>query len=266
MWCGLTDVGRFRKNNEDAFLALTFNSQDVQYLGKIGEAELDGNDYIFAVSDGMGGAKAGEFASKIAVDKITELLPKSFRLGAMGLDRGCGQILSELVNRIHSEMLEMGSHYEECRGMGATLSLCWFTPGRMFFAHVGDSRIYYLPRDGEMQQLTEDHTHVARLVKAGRITAFEARRHPDRNILEQALGCNALRIDPQIGSVDYERGDRFILCTDGVTDGISNRRIQALTVFPPSTFADMNTAERLVLDAKQESGRDNLTALVVEIG
>lgn len=265
-WCGLTDVGRFRKNNEDAFLALTFNSQEVHYLGRIGDATFDGSDYIFAVSDGMGGAKAGEFASKIAVDKITDLLPKSFNLGAMGLDRGCSQILSELVNRIHSEMLDMGSHYEECRGMGATLSLCWFTPGRLFFAHVGDSRIYYLPRNGAMQQITEDHTHVARLVKKGRISAFEARTRPDRNVLEQALGGNIQRIDPQIGSVEYEAGDRFILCTDGVTDGISNRRIEALTAFPPANFADMNYAERLVVDAKQESGRDNLTAVVVEVG
>jgi PPM family protein phosphatase len=264
-WCGLTDVGRFRKNNEDAFLALTFNAQEVHYLGKTGEAKFDGSDYIFAVSDGMGGAKAGEFASRVAVDKITDLLPKSFNLGAMGLDRGCGQILSELVNRIHSEMLEMGAHYEECRGMGATLSLCWFTPGRLFFAHVGDSRIYYLPRDGEMQQITEDHTHVGRLLRKGRITAFEARTRPDRNVLEQALGGNVQRIDPQIGSVEYGAGDRFVLCTDGVTDGISNRRIEGLTAFPPANFAGMNYAERLVADAKQESGRDNLTALVVEI-
>lgn len=265
-WCGLTDVGRFRKNNEDAFLALTFNSEEVRYLGKIGDARLGGSDYIFAVSDGMGGENAGEFASKIAVDKIAELLPKSFNLGAMGLDRGCSQILAELVNRINTQMMEMGSHYEECRGMGATLSLCWFTPGRMYFAHVGDSRIYYFPRKGEMQQITEDHTHVARLVKKRRISAFEARSRPDRNVLEQALGGNVKRIDPQIGSVEYEVGDRFVLCTDGVTDGISNRRIQALTEYPPANFADLNYAERLVVDAKQESGRDNLTALAVEIG
>ena len=265
-WCGLTDVGRFRKNNEDAFLALTFNSEEVRYLGKIGDARLGGSDYIFAVSDGMGGENAGEFASKIAVDKIAELLPKSFNLGAMGLDRGCSQILAELVNRINTQMMEMGSHYEECRGMGATLSLCWFTPGRMYFAHVGDSRIYYFPRKGEMQQITEDHTHVARLVKKRRISAFEARSRPDRNVLEQALGGNVKRIDPQIGSVEYEVGDRFILCTDGVSDGISNRRIQALTEYPPANFADLNYAERLVVDAKQESGRDNLTALAVEIG
>lgn len=265
-WNGLTDVGRFRLNNEDAFLALNFNAQEVRYLGKDGTAPMDGDDFIFAVSDGMGGANAGEFASKIAVDKITELLPKTFRLAALGLDRGCGQILSELFSRIDREMVQMGSYYEECRGMGATLSLCWVTPTVMHFAHVGDSRIYYLPKEGEFTQITEDHTHVGHLFRQGKITEYEARTRRDRNVLDQALGGNGQRVDPQIGSVRYAPGDRFVLCTDGVTDGISNRRIQSLLEFPPSNLEALNPAERLVYDAKQESGRDNLTALSVQIG
>lgn len=265
-WWGLTDVGRFRKNNEDAFLAVTFNAQELRYLGKVGKAEFDGSDYIFAVSDGMGGANAGEFASKIAVDKIAELLPKSFQLGALGIDRGCGQILGELVNRIHKSMLEMGAHYEECSGMGATLSLCWFMPGKVYFAHVGDSRIYYLTREGEMRQLTEDHTHVAGLVRAGRITEFEARTRADRNVLNQSLGGKIRRVEPQIGSVEYEPGDQFVLCTDGVTDGISNRRIHTLIDSPPASLAGLNPAERIIKDAKDESGRDNLTALSIQVG
>ncbi len=265
-WNGLTDVGRFRDNNEDAFLALNFDAQEVRFLGKDGSATMNGEDFIFAVSDGMGGANAGEFASKIAVDKITGLLPKSFQLSAMGLDRGCEQILQELFTRIHSEMHTMSAHYEECRGMGATLSLFWFTPGIAYFCHVGDSRLYHLPKDGELKQVTEDHTYVGYLLRSGKISEFEARTRPDRNILEQALGGSIQRIDPQYGSIKVEKGDRFVLCTDGVTDGISNRRIHTLLDFPPASFAEMNPAERLVCDAKQESGRDNLTALVVEAG
>jgi len=265
-WNGLTDVGRFRANNEDAFLALNFDAQEVRYLGKDGSASMDGGDFIFAVSDGMGGANAGEFASRIAVDKITELLPKTFYLGAMGLDRGCGQILSELFSRIHKEMVQMGTYYEECRGMGATLSLCWLTPSVMHFGHVGDSRIYYLPKEGEFTQITEDHTHVGYLFRQGKITEYEARTRRDRNILDQALGGNLQRLDPQIGSVVYSPGDRFVLCTDGVTDGISSRRIHSLVDFPPASLVPLNPAERLVIDAKQESGRDNLTALVLGLG
>lgn len=264
-WNGLTDVGRFRKNNEDAFLALNFDAQEVRYLGKNGNAAMHGDDFIFAVSDGMGGANAGEFASKIAVDKITNLLPKTLKLGALGFDRGCGQILSELFSRIHSEMITMGAHYEECRGMGATLSLCWFTPSTMHFAHVGDSRIYYIAKDEELMQITKDHTHVGHLVRQGIISEFEAKSRPDRNILDQALGGNLQSIDPQVGSVKYFPGDQFILCTDGITDGISNRRIDSLARFPPANYQSLNVAERLVTDAKQESGRDNLTAVAVTV-
>lgn len=265
-WHGRTDVGRFRKNNEDAFLALTFDAREVRYLGKDGSAPMDGDDFIFAVSDGMGGAKAGEFASKIAVDKITDLLPKTFSLAAMGIDRGCAQILGELFSRIHSEMTTMGIHYEECRGMGATLSLCWFTPDRMYFAHVGDSRIYYLPKYEEMRQLTHDHTHVGHLVRQGKISEFEAKTRPDRNILNQALGGNIQKLDPQIGSVDYLPGDRFALCTDGVTDSISNRRIHTLIDSPPLNLAELSPAERIIKDSKDESGRDNLTTVTIEVG
>ncbi len=265
-WHGRTDVGRFRKNNEDAFLALTFDAREVRYLGKDGSATMDGDDFIFAVSDGMGGAKAGEFASKIAVDKITDLLPKTFSLAAMGIDRGCSQTLGELFSRIHREMVTMGIHYEECRGMGATLSLCWFTPDKMHFAHVGDSRIYYLPMDGEFKQLTHDHTHVGHLLRQGKISEFEAKTRPDRNILNQALGGNIQKLDPQIGSVDYLPGDRFVLCTDGVTDGISSQRIHALVDSPPANLSELNSAERIIKDAKDESGRDNLTAVTVRIG
>ena len=86
-WSGLSDVGRFRKNNEDAFLAVTFDNRELRYLGKIGEGCFDQGDFVFAVSDGMGGAKSGEFASKIALENITKLLPKSFPLSAQRIDQ-----------------------------------------------------------------------------------------------------------------------------------------------------------------------------------
>ena len=103
-WSGCTDKGRFRSNNEDSFLALTFDSREVRYLGKIGEGALANEDFVFAVSDGMGGAKSGEFASKIATDKITKLLPKSFKHSAQGLSAGFGDVLGELFDAIHKEL------------------------------------------------------------------------------------------------------------------------------------------------------------------
>lgn len=149
--------------------------------------------------------------------------------------------------------------------MGATLSMCWFSPGWMHFCHVGDSRIYYLPREGELKQLTDDHTHAGWLHRQGKINEREARRHADKNQLQQVLGGKCRRIQPQIGSVGVEPGDRFILCTDGVVDGVWNRRIEELMRQPPPRFAELEPARRLFQDALEESGRDNITAVVVEV-
>ena len=159
-WSGLTHVGRVRKNNEDTFLALAVDGHEVHFLGKTGQASLAGCDFVFAVSDGLGGAKSGEFASRIAVDRITRLFPRAFRLSATGMGVGFADVLTELVNQIHFDLLKLGYSYEECSGMGATLSLAWFTPEWMYFAHLGDSRIYYLPHDGPLSQVTHDHSHV----------------------------------------------------------------------------------------------------------
>lgn len=264
-WSGLTHPGRYRKNNEDAFIALTFNAEGLQYLGKTGMARMDRGDFVFAVSDGMGGANAGEFASRIAVQKIAELLPKTFKLGAYGMQRGFSDVLPELFQRIHKEMTEMSAYYEECRGMGATLSLGWLSPGWLHFCHIGDSRIYYLPQGGGNRQLTEDHTHVGWLFRTGKINEREARTHAERNMLQQVLGGKCLKIDPQVGSVGIEPGDRFVFCSDGINDGLWDRRIEELIRNAPPRFANFEPADRLVQDALEESARDNLTAVVVEV-
>ncbi len=264
-WSGSTHIGRVRKNNEDAFLALTFDHLTARYLGKTGEAALDIGDFVFAVSDGMGGAKAGEFASRIAVDKITELLPRSFRLSAMGLSGGGHELLDEIFSRTHAAMESMSFHYEECRGMGATLSLCWFTPGQALFAHVGDSRIYHLPKDGGIFQVTQDHTHVAWLVRTGRITAAEARVHPKRNMLNKSLGARFNSVEPQLGTIKYEAGDQVLLLTDGILDASGPAGLEEQLRRPTAREAEKPPAQRIVEDAVRSSGRDNCTAVVVEI-
>jgi len=264
-WSGLTDRGRVRANNEDAFLALAVDGHGVHHLGKFGEAPLGATDFIFAVSDGMGGAKAGEFASRIAVDRITRLMARSFQVSAIGLSSGFSDILSELVTNIHNDLLHLGFSYEECAGMGATLSLGWLTPGWLYFAHVGDSRIYYLPRTGGLQQLTHDHTHVGWQRRTGRINEREHRTHPARNSLQQVLGAGHQIIDPHIGAVGIEPGDRFLFCSDGLVDGLWDRRIEEAIRSPEPAVADLPIARRLVEEAVAASGRDNTTAVVVEI-
>ncbi len=264
-WSGLTDRGRVRSNNEDAFLALAVDRHGVHHLGKIGEAPLSAADFIFAVSDGMGGANAGEFASRIAVDRITRLMARSFQVAAIGLSSGFSDILAELFTNIHHDLLHLGYSYEECAGMGATLSLGWLTPGWLYFGHVGDSRIYYLPRDGGLTQLTHDHTHAGWQRRTGRINEREHRMHPARHSLQQVLGAGHQIIDPHIGAVGFEPGDRFLFCTDGLIDGLRDQRIEEGIRAPDPAVGNLPAAPRLVEEAVAASGRDNTTAVVVEI-
>ncbi|MFZ0710614.1 MAG: protein phosphatase 2C domain-containing protein, partial [Terrimicrobiaceae bacterium] len=148
-WYGQTDRGKVRPNNEDSFLCLQFDALELRYLGKVGESASESVDLVFAVSDGMGGAMAGEFASRVAVEKITRLLPPTFRRSAAGLPADFGDVLDALFGEIHRALMYLGSTDPDCSGMGATLSMCWFTPNWMYFGHIGDSRIYYFPaREG----------------------------------------------------------------------------------------------------------------------
>ncbi|HEY0945249.1 MAG TPA: protein phosphatase 2C domain-containing protein [Opitutaceae bacterium] len=261
-WSGMTHRGRVRPNNEDAFLALTFDGRQLSYLGKIGEASAAAADFVFAVSDGMGGANSGEFASRIAVDRITRLLPRTFRLSAAGLASGFQDVLTELFGAIHKDLTALSYSYEECAGMGTTLSLCWFTPGWMYFGHIGDSRIYYLPHNGKLTQVTHDHSHVGWLRRKGRLNEREARTHPGRNSLQQALGAGHQFVDPHIGAVGYGPGDRFLLCSDGLIDGLWDRRIEEALGTPVGADA---LAHLLVTEAVENSGRDNTTAIVIEV-
>ena len=263
-WSGLTDVGRFRKNNEDAFLALALDGEGVRRLGKYGDAGLTENDYIFAVSDGMGGANAGEFASQIAVDKITRLLPQTFRAAAGGLAVGFQDLLGEIFDHIHRELSHMGQAYEELSGMGATLSLCWVRPGWMYFGHVGDSRIYHLPAAGGIQQVSHDHTHVGWQQRKGKLREIQARSHPGRNSLQQVLGGKNQNLSPQFGAVGYEAGDAFLICSDGLVEGLWDSGMKRLIRNPPKN-APADVAQRLVAEAVQTDGKDNTTALVFEM-
>ena len=265
-WFGRTDRGRVRKNNEDTFLALEFDGREIQYLGKYGEASTDNVDFVFAVSDGMGGAKAGELASRITVDKITHLLPRSFKQSAIGLKTGFEDVFTELFDQIHRALTFLGASDEEVNGMQATLSLCWFTPGWMYFAHIGDSRIYYLPASGkEIKQLSHDDTFVGWLFRTGQISEREARHHPRRTALQKALGGGNQYVEPQVGAVAYEPGDMFLLCTDGLTDGLFDPEILELLRRPDATEAAATPAQRLVGISLERAGRDNTTALVIEI-
>ncbi|MEI7533735.1 MAG: protein phosphatase 2C domain-containing protein [Verrucomicrobiae bacterium] len=264
-WSGCSDIGRVRKNNEDAFLGLRFDAHEVHRLGKFGEASTAKHDFTFAVCDGMGGAKAGEYASQIAVDKITTLLPRAFKNSALGLDAGVADVLAELYEQIHRALVYLGSSYDECHGMQTTMSLGWFTPGWMYFGHIGDSRIYHLPaKKKEIRQLTADDTHVGWLFRNGQINEHQARTHPRRNVLQKALGGANQFVEPQVGAVAFARGDFFLLCSDGLTEGLYDHYLVDI-LHAAAKDEKINPAQLLVNESVKNDGRDNTTALVVQV-
>ncbi len=168
-------------------------------------------------------------------------------------------MLGELFAQIHRALMFVGYSYEETAGMGATLSLCWFTSGRMHFAHIGDSRVYHLPaREGGIRQLSHDDTYVGWLFRNGKLNEREARTHPRRNVLQKALGAGHQFIDPQVGMVTCEPGDRFLLCTDGLVDGLFDYQM-------PEFMDGPDPARSLIAASLERAGRDNTTALVVEV-
>ena len=260
-WSCDTNIGRYRGNNEDSYLALVLDEEGIQFLGSTGKELTSDSDHIFAVSDGMGGANSGEFASRIAVETITSSFPKYFRSSV--LDQNIeAEVLTQLFRTINFEMNRYGESYPECKGMGATLSMCWLIQGRMRIAHIGDSRIYHLKEneDGEnvLIQITNDDTRVASLLKAGKISEYEARNHPMKNMLTKALGANNQFVDPEIHEVDVKKGEKVLICSDGVTDGIWNSELKEL-------LEKESTAKEIVDYAVKISGRDNATAVVIKL-
>ena len=264
-WTGASDVGRIRPNNEDAFLSITFNAMEFHYLGRMGEIPLNGMDFVFAVSDGMGGENSGEFASRFAIDNITRLMPRRFATSPGNYRGTFGDIFHELFQGIHRQLTTLGQSYAEGHNMGATLSLIWYARGSLFFAHIGDSRIYHLPANGPLRQVSEDHTHVGWLRRQGQLNEREARNHPRKNVLSQSLGSGNQFIHPQIGVFECCPGDRFVLCTDGVIEGLWDRGIEEIVRNSKWGEGELTPAQQLVKRAVEESGRDNATAMVVEI-
>ncbi len=263
-WSACTDKGHVRPGNEDSFLGVRFDGREIHRLGKHGESDLTSMDAAFAVCDGMGGELAGEFASRVAVEKLSSLMPRAFRQAAQGLDAGHPDVLGELVSQIHKALTYLGQSYEECSGMQTTLSLAWFTPHWMFFAHVGDSRIYHLPGDGgPLRQLTQDDTHVGWLLRTGQITPWQARTHPRRSALQKALGAGNQFVEPQLGAVGIEPGDLILLCTDGLVDGLLDERIAEHLRNDANPTAP-EAARRLVDASLAGSGKDNTTGLIIQ--
>jgi serine/threonine protein phosphatase PrpC len=218
-----SDIGRARERNEDSYLV---------------------KEPLFAVADGMGGARGGDVASSLALeilegDRVSPLV--------------------ETIKQANRRVLERAESDRDLRGMGTTLTAVITEDAKAHVAHVGDSRAYLL-REGNLQQLTEDHTLVQRMVREGRITSEEARRHPQRSVITRALGVEGdLSIDEL--TLDVHPGDRLLLCTDGLTSMVDGQRIRQILGEEDDPQA---ASDRLIDAANRAGGDDNVTVIIVD--
>lgn len=231
-----TDVGLVRKINEDSY--------DVY--------ECD--DYAYAVvADGMGGHLAGEVASAMAVEKIREYITKNM---TGDLDRfQIKELLSCAFHYANEEIYEYSCLNERVMGMGTTTTLCMVRDGWLIYAHVGDSRAYMI--NGDIMQITRDHSYVQELVKLGLITPEEARRHPNRNQITRAMGVEqAVRVDS--GVIPYT-GHTILLCTDGLFGELEDNEMRDIAEQTEPRAA----VRKLIELAKDRGGRDNITVILM---
>jgi protein phosphatase len=260
---GLTDIGVRRSNNEDAW-----------WIGRLGgecrfmepgpaplrvSLEAGGQRALLLVSDGVGGANAGEVASQMAVSLISGELNRT-RDTLVEARTAREAVLAAI--RAANAAIKAKAAAPEFDGMGATLSLlCFWGGAEACWGQAGDSRIYVF-REGRLRQISRDHSPVGRLRQQGRISEAEARQHPLRNQIDQSLGDPSNLFQPDSGAERIQPGDVFLLCSDGLSDGLWDREIAELLAgvrFP----ADVRPAvQRLVDGAKKASGRDNITAVL----
>jgi protein phosphatase len=234
----LSHVGRQRAGNEDAYVA---------------------RPPLYAVADGMGGARAGEVAARMAVATLTELLAPLPSEAETPTAAEAAERLAAAVAEANARIFSAAANDAARSGMGTTLTALLLLDDTALIAHVGDSRVYLL-RGGELSQVTDDHSLVAEMVREGRLAADEARLHPYRSVLSRALGT-----EPQVEidelRIEVRPGDVLLLCSDGLSGPVPADEIQkALAVADPH-----KAARRLIDEALHHGGPDNITAVVVQV-
>lgn len=240
---GLTDVGRRRESNEDDLLI---------------ERDLG----LYAVADGMGGHAAGEIASRLAIETLSEMLRADGGARARASAEDGGTWLREAMVEANRRIHESIRLHEERRGMGTTVVALLQLGGEAVIGHVGDSRVYLL-RGDELHRMTSDHSWVNEQVKLGLMSDDTAQRHPMRNIVTRALGSRP-DVAVDLAAAEIRSGDIFVLCSDGLNTMLSDDEIRAQLL---AHRDDPEAACReLVRAANQRGGEDNVTVIVVRVG
>lgn len=242
---GLTDVGRRRDHNEDSLLMTeaTFS---------------DGTPYgLYVVADGLGGHQGGEVASRLSIEAIQE---EFIQQPPPAQSDSSNEWLRKIALVANQAILSHQEDQKEAKKMGSTLVMALVTADQAYIANVGDSRAYHLTEE-DIVQISVDHSLVERLVQIGQLTREEARTHKNRNVIYNTLGDKA---DPEVGlyQISLEPGDRILLCSDGLTDMLTDDSIFEISRNHPDP---VETCQLLVQTANAAGGNDNITAIIVQL-
>src|SRR5258708_2553483 len=241
----LSDVGCQRENNEDSFL----------YWEPADDAEFRRKGRLAIIADGMGGHEGGQEASRLAVETVREGYDQGFRDDPQAA-------LLESFAATHIRILNYAELHPALQGMGTTCTAVVVQGLQLYFAHVGDSRLY-LVRDARILRLTRDHSYVGRLVESGLVRAEDAEKHPQRHILTAALGAGReVAVDSPEQAIAVNDGDDLLLCTDGLWGVVTDGELE--TALANNTPAECCAA--LVKLARQRGGQDNITLQVLHVG
>lgn len=261
-WAGESRAGSRKEGNEDALAIFSSDMGWARERTLDGKVNLNGEGVVLALSDGMGGIEGGAIASRLTVSELRRFLP-----GRIGDFRRAAEPLHTLtlaIQDLHDHIIRAGKK-RKLEGMGATLVCGLIVGTEIHFAHVGDSRIYRF-REEELTQLTFDHSRIGRMHREGKINERQARSHPHRNVLNQAIGADVQKVVPQVGTVQLADGDWLLFCSDGVIDGLWDKNIAGfLSKADDEGWSAKETATAILDEAVEVAGQDDTTLFVVKV-
>ncbi len=263
-WAGRTDAGPRRENNEDNFGV--FVARTGQSLDRAQGEAASGVDtgVLLVLSDGVGGHNAGEVASQITVESFAQSLSRALRNGVPRRNEVRANLLREAARQANGAVRQAAAANDRQQGMAATLSAAWLIGRHYYLVQVGDSRTYRL-RDGHLEQLSCDQSEIGRQVFEGQITEEQARKMPGRNVIECAVGEPPERFKPEVDWGEVHSGDLFLLCSDGLSDGLTSAQLEELVQQAPGAKGLGPLADHLLQTAITAYGRDNVTVLLGQV-
>jgi PPM family protein phosphatase len=262
---GITDAGRVRTSNEDQLLVAELTKTMRIWQTSLPEPKAQFGDergHLFLVADGMGGHNAGEEASALAVAAIEQFTLNSFKWFMHSDGPDAQRVLAQFqaaLSEADARVFEASTEHPELSGMGTTVTMAYHLDAQLCVVHVGDSRAYMF-EDGRLHQITHDHTLMAEMVDRGQLQPEEAARHRLRHVITNVVGGNEAGVSVEAHALEVSAGDRLLLCSDGLTEMLSNDAIAAVLLAEPDPEA---ACTKLVAQANDAGGRDNITVVIV---